>query len=288
MTIKDLLVHFGDPARYEYHLAVASYLAKQHSARLTGLFVVEPSLSRQAQFEIGPGAIGVTSAATARNIPAPPQFNSDGVLTTNLKARFNTLTEEQGIPAECHVTVGSAATVADYALYADLTIVGQRDPDRTAANDFEKVPEAVLMASGRPVLVIPFAGDFPAIGRRVMIAWKRGREAARAVNDAWPILAKAETVTLVAVNPEPVGSDGNDSASRMAQHLSLHGVKVQVERPFMKDIDDATVLLNTASDMAADLIVSGGYGHSRIRELALGGVTRTLLREMVAPVLMSH
>jgi hypothetical protein len=123
------------------------------------------------------------------------------------------------------------------------------------------------MASGRPVLIIPYTGNFPTIGRRVMVAWKRGREAARAVKEALPILAKAESVALVAVNPEPAGSDGLDSAGRMAQHLSRHGVKAAVDRPMMKGVDDATVLLNAASDMAADLIVSGGYGHSRIREL---------------------
>ena len=206
----------------------------------------------------------------------------------NLEARFLAVTEENRIDAAWRAAVGSAATVADYARYADLTIVGQQDPGRAASDDFDKVPEALLMASGRPVLIIPYSGNFPMIGRRVMVAWKRGREAARAVNDALPILAKADGVTLVAVNADIVGADGLDSAGRMAQHLSRHGVNAEVKRAVMKDIDDATVLLNAAVDMSADLIVAGGYGHSRFREVALGGVTRTLLREMVAPVFMSH
>ncbi len=288
MTIKDLLVHFGDSERAEYHLAVASELAKRHSARLTGLFVVEPSVGPQAQFEFAPGAIGAASGATSRSPTAAPQARFDSAAVESLEARFLAVTKESGIHAEWNAVVGSAATVAEYALYTDLTIVGQRDPDRAASNDFGKVPEAVLLASGRPVLVIPYAGNFRTIGHRVMVAWKRGREAARAVNDASPILAKADIVTLVAVNPDAPGADGLDSASRIAQHLARHGVKVQVERPIIKGIDDATALLNAASDTAADLIVAGGYGHSRIRELALGGVTRALLNEMVAPILMSH
>lgn len=288
MTIKDLLVHFGDPERAEYHLAIACDLAKRHSAHLTGLLVVEPSLGPHAQFEFAPGAIGAGTGAMSRSPTFMSQVRYDSAADKSFEALFLAMTEENGIHAEWRTAVGSAATVADYALYSDLTIVSQRDPDRAASNDFDKVPEAVLMASGRPVLIIPYAGNFTTIGRRVMIAWKRSREAARAVNDAWPILAKADSVALVAVNPESAGSDGLDSAGRMAQHLLQHGVKAHVERPVMKGIADATVLLNAAGDMAADLIVSGGYGHSRIRELALGGVTRTLLTEMVAPVLMSH
>jgi nucleotide-binding universal stress UspA family protein len=287
MTIKDLLVHFGDSERAEYHLAVACDLAKRHSARLTGLLVVGPSLGPQAPFEFAPGAIGAGTGAMSRS-PTLSQVGFDSEVAKSLEARFLAAIEENGIHAEWQTAVGSAATVADYALYADLTIVGQWDPDRAVSNDFDKVPEAVLMASGRPVLIIPYAGNLPTVGRRVMVAWKREREAARAVNDAWPILAMADSVTLVAVNPEAAGAHGLDSAGRMAQHLSRHGVKAQVERPIMKDIDDATVLLNAASDMSADLIVAGGYGHSRIREFALGSVTRTLLREMVAPIFMSH
>lgn len=287
MTIKDLLVHFGDSERAQYHLAVACDLAKRHSACLTGLLVVGPSMGPQAPFEFAPGAIGAGTGAMSRS-PSSSEVSLDSAAAESLEANFLAAAEENGIRAEWQVAVGSAATVADYALYADLTIVGQWDPDRAVSNDFNKVPEAVLMASGRPVLIVPYAGNFPTIGRRVMVAWKREREAARAVNDAWPILAKADSVTLVAVNPEAAGAYGLDSPGRMAQHLSRHGVKAQVERPIMKDIDDATVLLNAASDISADLIVAGGYGHSRIREFALGGVTRTLLREMVAPVFMSH
>jgi nucleotide-binding universal stress UspA family protein len=287
MTIKDLLVHFGDSERAECHLAVACDLAKRHSARLTGLLVVAPSLGQQATFELAAGAIGAGTGSLSRS-PASSPVEFDSAAANSLEARLLAAGQENGIHAEWHTAVGSATTVADYALYADLTIVSQWDPDRAVSNDFDKVPEAVLMASGRPVLIIPYAGNFPTVGRRVMVAWKREREATRAVNDALPILAKAESVTLVAVNPDAPGAHGMDSAGRMAQHLSRHGVKAEVERPIMKDIDDATVLLNAASDMAADLIVAGGYGHSRIREFALGGVTRTLLREMVAPVLMSH
>ncbi len=288
MTIKDVLVHFGDLQRAEYHLTIACDLAKRHAAHLTGLLIVEPSLGRQAPFEFAPGAIGAVTGTMSRPPTLLSQARFDLAAAKGLEDRFLAVTEENGIDAAWRATVGSAATVADYALYADLTIVGQRDPSRAASDDFDKVPEAVLMASGRPVLIVPYSGNSPTIGRRVMVAWKRESEAARAVNDAWPILAKADAVTLVAVNPDAAAANGLDSAGRMAQHLSRHGVEAQVQRLVMKDIDDATALLNVAVDLSADLIVTGGYGHSRFRELVLGGVTRKLLREMVAPVFMSH
>jgi nucleotide-binding universal stress UspA family protein len=185
----------------------------------------------------------------------PSQASSEDTLSRHAERQYFDRVRKAGVEATWQVGT-TAESVTDAACYADLTVVGQWDPKNRAANDADKVPEAVLLTSGRPLLVIPYTGNFATVGRRVLIAWKKSREAVRAVNDALPILAHAETVTLLTINPSEVKSDEQDSVQNMAKHLARHGIKVTVERATLKDIPDATVLLNSASDLAADLIVA--------------------------------
>ena len=145
------------------------------------------------------------------------------------------------------------------------------------------------MTSGRPVLAVPYAGDFPVVGERVLVAWNASREAARAVNDALPLLAQAKMVTVLAVNPRfGIRGHGDVPAADIALHLARHGVKAEAAHTASGDIADSQALLSYAADISADLIVAGAYGHSRAREVIFGGMTRTLLREMTVPVLFSH
>src|SRR5690606_14001873 len=124
---------------------------------------------------------------------------------------------------------------------------------------------------------------------RPLIGWNASREAARAVRDALPLLVKAGTATVLVVNPEDApGAHGEEPGADIARHLARHGVTVRVERSSGAEISVADILLNRAAEMQADMLVIGGYGHSRLREWALGGVTRRLLKEMTLPVLMSH
>jgi nucleotide-binding universal stress UspA family protein len=166
-----------------------------------------------------------------------------------------------------------------------LVVLGQDDPEGENAG----VLEAVLFDSGRPVLAIPFAGKFTTIGKRVLVGWNASREASRAVHDALPLLAKAESTTVFLANPKRgLGAHGDEPGADIARHLARHGLKVDVAKAAADDVSDSTLLLNHASDMGADLLVMGAYGHSRLREFILGGVTRSLLREMTVPVLLSH
>ena len=183
-----------------------------------------------------------------------------------------------------------AATIALHARYADLTVLGQTNPyEPHDGVGRDSTAVTTVMSSGRPVLMVPFAGDFPTVGDRVLVAWNASREAARAVNDALPLLEKASLVTVLAVNPRHgIGGHGDVPAADIALHLARHGVRAEAAHTVANDIPDGEALLSYAADIGADLIVAGAYGHSRARELVFGGVTRTLLAEMTVPVFLSH
>jgi nucleotide-binding universal stress UspA family protein len=123
----------------------------------------------------------------------------------------------------------------------------------------------------------------------VVIAWNSAREAARAVHDAMPLLIAAEAVTVLTIDPrEGPQGHGELPGADISLHLARHGVKAQVERTVSADLPVGEVLLSRLADLGADLLVMGAYGHSRMRELLLGGATRSLLQSMTVPVLMSH
>jgi nucleotide-binding universal stress UspA family protein len=205
-----------------------------------------------------------------------------------IEAAFRECLRRNGIEGEWRIVEGAPpATVALHARYADLTIVGQ--PNRDEPQDADAVPVTAIMTSGRPVLVVPFAGEFSTVGEHVLLAWNASREAARALNDALPLLLNAKQVTVLAINPQRgVGGHGDVPAADIALHLARHGLKTEAAHTVAKDIADGEVLLSYAADIGADLIVAGAYGHSRAREMVFGGVTRTLIAEMTAPVLFSH
>ena len=139
------------------------------------------------------------------------------------------------------------------------------------------------------MLVVPYAFERRPVGRRVLVAWNASREAARAVSDALPLLKRAGQVDVVAFEPGKSGAaHGEEPGADIALYLARHGVKVTVSRVDAPDLDVGNQLLSRAFDLSADLIVMGAWGHSRLRELVLGGVTRTVLESMTVPVLMAH
>ena len=136
--------------------------------------------------------------------------------------------------------------------------------------------EAALFESGRPVLIVPYIQKAGLKLDRAMVCWDGSRNAARAIADALPLLARAKAVEVVIVTGEP-GKERRDRGADIAHHLARHGLKVEVERLVAGDIDIASTILSRAADLGADLIVMGGYGHSRLREFVLGGATRGIL-----------
>ena len=277
MKLCDILVQLDASPRARIRLDLAVALARQHRAHLTALHVIDVALPVMAMGD-GGGAVIAELMEQMRQTALKAG--------AQLQAAFQEAIRREGIMGEWRQVEGSAAElVALHGRYADLLMLGQDDPE----SDHAGLLEAVLFDSGRPVLAIPFAGTFPQIGRRVLVGWNASREASRAVHDALPLLAKAESACVFLANPKRgLGAHGEEPGADIARHLARHGLKVEVAKAVADDVADSALLLNHASDMGADLLVMGAYGHSRLREFILGGVTRSLLREMTVPVLLSH
>lgn len=195
------------------------------------------------------------------------------------------------IPTEWRATEwATAATVQGDAHAADLIVLGQRDPADNEAFDDPHFVESVVLQCGRPALVVPYAGAFPKVGKTILVAWNGSREAARAIHDALPFLRRAESVDVVSWGKSDVSSDLWLSPARYAvEWLARHRVQAQLhDFETAGGNDTGQMLLSRAADLGSDLIVMGAYGHGRMRELVLGGVTRTILTSMTVPVLLSH
>lgn len=192
------------------------------------------------------------------------------------------------LASECRIVEGDLIdALALHGRYSDALVVSQRDPegDYTPSD----MPDRLILSVGRPVIVVPYVGRYATVGQNVIVAWDASRLATRAVNDALPILQAAKKVTIIALNPH--GGDqghGEMVSADIALHLARHGVKAEATYVHVDDIEVGDMLLSRAADAGADMIVMGAYGHRRLRELVMGGVTQHLLGHMTAPVLMSH
>jgi nucleotide-binding universal stress UspA family protein len=204
-------------------------------------------------------------------------------------AKFDRLTDRMRLSTESRIVpatfVGASDAFAQAARRFDVSVVGQPEPNRLAPE--ELIIEGALFASGRPVVVVPYIQKSGLTLGRVLVCWDGSRNAARAIADAMPFLVKAKTVEVVIVANE-VGKSDELSGADIGRHLARHGLRVEVQRIFSRDMDVANTILSHATDMSADFIIMGGYGHSRVREFILGGATRGILTAMTVPTLMSH
>jgi nucleotide-binding universal stress UspA family protein len=185
------------------------------------------------------------------------------------------------------VDQANAAELIPLARSVDLIIIGQANPDARPAPAWR--PEAVVLACGRPVLMVPYAGSFESVGRRVLIAWDGSREATRALNDALPVIDSAEVVTVMTVRTREKDFVRCDtSMDRVVRHLGRHGIRVRADVTLRRGDPVSDVLLSRAVDLAADLIVAGAHHHSPLRESLMKSVSSRLFQRMTVPVLMSH
>jgi nucleotide-binding universal stress UspA family protein len=202
---------------------------------------------------------------------------------------FNEAAQRTGISAEARVISASLAGGADQfgriARRFDLAVTGQAEPDSAGPEDM--IIEGALFGSGRPVVVVPYIQKSGLKLDRIMVCWDGSRNAARAVADAMPLLARAKQVDVVIIASEPAKSDEIPGAD-IAQHLARHGLTVDLKRIVTTETDVPSTILSYVADSDIDFIVMGGYGHSRLREFVLGGATRGILGAMTVPVLMSH
>ncbi len=275
MGLKDLLVTIDGDSAAGSPLALAAWLAGRFEAHLVGL---HPSSTARASLHSANFGTELFDDAMRQTFAALEQRATDARAGLEAAARQN------GIQAEWRVGRGFPApeTVTN-ARTADLVILGQRWSDYDGLRYPD--PADVVLDLGCPALVVPRAGQFERIERHALIAWNGSREAARAVRDALPLLKLVRKVTVLAVNSK---GDGDEPGADIALHLARHGIQVEIDQDTAPDMDTADVLLSRASDLGSDLIVMGAYGHARMRETILGGVTRSMLAEMTVPVLMSH
>ena len=281
MSYKDLLVVLDSAADSNGRIDLAVALAERFGAHLVGLrSVPSPTLQSRSGYPDLAILESVYREWREREVEH----------TEKMREAFEHAARQRDISVEWRaIDEGPEAEPALHARYADLAVLGQIDPDNDEMAAVRPHPEQVALASGRPILVVPYAGQFETIGRRVVVAWDASREATRAVNDAMPLLAAAEQVTVLTIDPHqgPAGH-GEIPGADISLHLARHGVKAAIERTISAGVPAGEVLLSRAAGLAADLLVMGAYGHSRARELLLGGVTRTVLNSMTLPVLMAH
>lgn len=275
--IKDIVVNLsvGEAGSFagDYAVSVASAL----DAHVTGIaFVYDAIVPVAATGYIPPEVIEAQ------------QRDSDTAAKAALN-RFAAAASRAGVSAEpVKVAASFAGAGEQFGLIArrfDLVVAGQAEPEKDTVE--ELIAESALFESGRPVIVVPYIQKAPLKLDHVMVCWDGSRAATRAIADAMPLLERADQVEVVIAGNERGKRDEIPGAD-MGQHLARHGLKVDVKRITGGDIDIADALLSHAADANIDFVVMGGYGHSRLREFVLGGVTRSILRAMTTPTLLSH
>lgn len=273
-----LAVHLDRDEGCERRLQAAVQMASDHKAELIGIYATHFPLAFYD--EIGTPS-EVYSLLRARS--------SDE--EAKIRKLFQDVTSSAGITARWKAPEGEAEQMlALHARYCDLIVMGQVNPDQSDFQPSAHLAEAVMMAAGRPVLMIPYSGRPSPIGRRVLFCWDYRREAARAFFDAQPILQECMELVVLTVDGRSdslldTAIDPQDFSSYCKlRHYPLTQEVTRVSQ----GVGIGSAILNTATDFSSDLVVMGAYGHSRLKEWIMGGASRTLLETMTVPVLFSH
>ncbi len=278
MTFKKIQVHVGNDERCAVRVAIAADLAVKHGALLTGTYAISTPDFPAAGYGDGSAVIIADLIETRR------KAEREGAEAA--ERAFKVVVDDVKIDTAWVCEQGEAHDVLlRQSRLNDLSVVAQTSADgREESGHLLSIPETVVLGAGRPVLMIPYAGRFATLGERPVIAWNQTREAARAVADALPILAGAKQVSVLTISEHGAPADG----APLCEYLARHGIVARTSHSVARDIDVGDSLLSRLADLGADLLVMGAYGHSKMRELVLGGATRSLLRHMTVPVLMSH
>jgi nucleotide-binding universal stress UspA family protein len=277
MSFKSILVHLDDGESCKSRLDAGIRLARDFRAQLVGIYLVPgsdvtPSVAAMLPTDVVQQRLAqFADAQHAAEAMFRERAATSGLATIEWRA-------PAGSPIDTAVAHGRCT---------DLSIMGQRDPSGSIYA--EELVTSVMLASGRPVLVVPYIGAPATMGENVLVAWNGAREASRAVGDALPLLERAKRVTAMVVTTNGGDDVGEHlGEARLTAWLQAHGVDVDVVRHESPDIPTGQWLLSQAADLGSDLVVMGAYGHARMRELVLGGVTQTMLKAMTIPVFMSH
>jgi nucleotide-binding universal stress UspA family protein len=278
MNYKTILVHCDADPRLSRRLEIAVDLAQRFGAYLVGVHV-------QVPIDIPAFSAG-----------AVPTFDIFAAFEASAKAEhdaaanaFENAIKGSHLATEWRLAKGyHEDELVNQARHGDLLVLGQTIPNAETLTPAD-LPEAVAIASGRATLVVPYIGVHSKPGKAIMLCWNASRESSRAAAEALPFLVSAEKVVVLIVDTKKFGSEhGREVGADVAAWLARHGVNVELQRKVAADTEVAELILSRAADHDIDLIVIGLYGHSRLREVILGGASRTLLSSMTVPVLMAH
>jgi nucleotide-binding universal stress UspA family protein len=275
--IKDVVVNLAGGETQDAASAYAIALAHMFGAHVVGVaFVYEPVIPGSLLGGIPTDLIEVQREENAKAARAAV-------------AHFEASAGRAGVSAETRLLDASMAGAADLfgriARRFDIAVVGQVHPEQGASE--ELLIEGALFGSGRPVIIVPHVQRPPIKLDGVLVCWDGSRPAARAIGDAMPFLARAKSIEVLVVTGERDKS-GEITGTNMKRHLARHKIEVEIKRIAAGNADVQGAILAHAADCGADFMVMGAYGHSRLREFILGGVTRSILKSMPVPVLMSH
>ncbi|MCW5657197.1 MAG: universal stress protein [Burkholderiaceae bacterium] len=269
--IRSILVHVDAGVQCRARLALAAALGRARGADVTALYAVTPVVVAMA-FDVAMGA--------------PPQtmLDIDESRMTDARTLVAAVAAESGVPIAWREARDGPehATIAQ-ALCADLLLLGQHDRANRHTGVASDFAPWVITGSGKPAIVVPYIGARAAPFGNVLVAWKATRESSRALSAAIPFLQSAQSVN-VAID----GDTGSAYREVLLEFLGRHGIRATVTTLSSRTSGAGEAILSMAADVGADLIVMGCYGHSRAREFALGGASRTVLESMTVPVLMAH
>lgn len=277
MTIKNILVHVDHSKACSHRVKAAIELAKQYGARLSALFVV-PDYFMPAYVEAQVSA----DVIAEMNDQARKQAEE---AMENVRQQVTS----SGLSLDAYVEDGNLINILnDYARYTDLLILGQSEPE-DPDNVSDSLADHLVIEGGSPCLVIPYIGCRKTLGKRILLAWNESRESSRALKDSLPLLQQAQIVSVLFIKPK-----SHDEAQTRQQekalltYLSDHDIEGEINLCIDSQHNTGDIMLAEAIDNDIDLIVMGAYGHSRLREIVLGGATRQLFQQMTVPVFVSH
>lgn len=279
MEIKNILIHLDHSNGCRNRLSAGFDLARRFEAKIEGLFVVpEYYFPSYVEAQVGVDLVReISDNAVAR--------------ARDTVATYRQLADDSRVNFDAQVVEGPLISVLrEHSKYADLLLLGQDDPD-DADNCSYGLADSLLFEGACACLVIPHSGEISPPGNRVLLAWNATRESAHALHEALPLLRQAAEVVVFSSEPKKVNlpkANGHTHAEKLEQYLQAHGIESTSCGISDGDVNPSEAIVGQAKDMGADLIVMGAYGHARLREIILGGVTHKLLKETRVPLLLSH
>jgi len=277
--LRDIVVHIPADRSSQPVIDCAVSIGNIFDAHVDGIACVYPAFDPLMAFEASAANVAAITAATQSNI------DKAGSALDQFEIAARRIGISHGARCISNVTYDATPLLTGISRLYDLSIVAQ--PDYSKPNRGALVPEALLFDSGRPILMVPYIYSGPLKLDRILICWDGSRQAARAVHDAMPFLHRAKAIDVVAVN-EDSATVGEASSEALQKHLARHDLSAEVQRITADTTNIFNDILSLAADKSTDLIVMGGYGHSKFRELILGGVTRGIFETLTVPALISH